>query len=86
MSVTVATDANQVPTNRLTGGSDNNENQSGGFAGTSLNYDVANRVASVQINGQNSYYAYDTDNRRLYYRDTIGNETVYFYGIDGRKL
>jgi RHS repeat-associated protein len=40
----------------------------------------------VQANGQNSYYWYDPDNRRIYYKNTSGAETIYFYGADGTKL
>ena len=83
LNLTVALDANNVPNNRIAGGSDNNGNQSGGVAGTSLQYDVANRVS--EVNGS-SYYGYDSDNRRIYYRNASGGETIYLYGADGRKL
>ena len=85
MSLTVGLDTNNVPTNRVAGMSDHNGNQSGGFAGTNLIYDVANRVAEAQTGGQSAYYAYDSDNRRIYYRNG-SNETIYFYGADGKKL
>jgi RHS repeat-associated protein len=42
-------------------------------------YDTANRVTGEY------YYAYDSDNRRIYYRDNNNNETIYFYGADGSK-
>jgi RHS repeat-associated protein len=89
LNVSVALDANNVPTNRIqaTGVSyDNNGNLAAGFGGVRLFYDAANRVSPVQINYQSYYYGYDTDNRRMYYRDPSGNETIYFYGVDGKKL
>jgi RHS repeat-associated protein len=86
MHLTMAVDANNVPNNRVTGWADANGNQTAGFAGTSLIYDTANHVSQVQANGQNSYYWYDPDNRRIYYKNTSGAETIYFYGADGTKL
>jgi len=86
LSVTVALDANNVPTNRLVGGSDANGNQNGGFPNTNLVYDVANRVSEVENSNGNSYYEYDSDNRRIYYKNVAGAETIYFYGVDGKKL
>ena len=86
IQLTMAVDANNVPNNRVAGWADANGNQTGGFAGTSLIYDTANHVAQVQANGQNSYYWYDPDNRRIYYKNASGVETIYFYGADGTKL
>jgi RHS repeat-associated protein len=87
LNVSVALDANNVPTNRINGGGamyDNNGNQTGGFA-LQMIYDLANRVSAVG-NTYFSHYAYDSDNRRIYYLNTSGNETIYFYGADGTKL
>jgi RHS repeat-associated protein len=87
LSVTVALNANNVPTNRInaTGVAyDNNGNQTLGFS-LQMIYDAANRVSAVG-NGSFSYYAYDSDNRRIYSRNASGNETIYFYGADGTKL
>src|ERR1700691_6526507 len=83
LTVTVALDATNVHTNRIAAGSDNNGNQSGGVAGTTLQYDVANRV--FEVNGS-SYYGYDSDNRRIFYRNASGGEAIWLYGADGRKL
>jgi RHS repeat-associated protein len=88
LSVNVALDSNQVPTNRIaaTGVSyDNNGNQTAGFGGLLLSYDAANRVIAVG-GSESASYAYDPDNRRIYSLDASGNETIYFYGVDGRKL
>ena len=88
LNVTVALDANGVPTNRIaaTGVSyDNNGNQTAGFGGLLMSYDAANRLAAVG-GSQSAAYLYDPDNRRIYSRDASGNETIYFYGADGRKL
>ena len=88
LSLSVALDANNVPTNRInaTGVSyDNNGNQTAGFGGLSLTYDKGNRVTAVG-GSQSAAYAYDSDNRRIYSRDAGGNETIYFYGADGTKL
>jgi RHS repeat-associated protein len=46
-------------------------------------YDVANRVQTV--NSTNAY-AYDPANQRTYFRNSAGTETLYLYGLDGRKL
>jgi RHS repeat-associated protein len=86
IQLTMAVDANNVPNNRVTGWADANGNQTAGFAGTSLIYDTANHVSQVQANGQNSYYWYDPDNRRIYYKNAGSAETIYFYGADGTKL
>jgi YD repeat-containing protein len=88
LSVTVALDANGNPTNRIsaTGAAyDNNGNQTAGFGGLSLTYDAANRISAVG-GSQSAAYAYDSDNRRIYHRDANNNETIYFYGADGKKL
>ena len=88
LGVTVALDSNNVPTNRIaaTGVSyDNNGNQTAGLGGVGLAYDVANRVSAV-TGGQGPWYAYDSDNRRIYRQDASGTETIYFYGVDGKKV
>ena len=86
IQLTMAVDANNVPNNRVTGWADANGNQTGGFAGTSLIYDTANHVSQVQANSQNSYYWYDPDNRRIYYKNASGAETIYFYEAGGKRL
>src|SRR5580658_2865755 len=65
---------------------DNNGNLLLGFGGLDLMYDLANRLETVQVASGNYSYAYDADNRRIYYRNASGAETVYFYGADGTKL
>ena len=69
LNVAVALDSNNVPTNRIaaTGVAyDNSGNQTAGFGGVSLTYDVANRVSAAAAGSQTSIYAYDSDNRRIY--------------------
>jgi RHS repeat-associated protein len=76
-------------TNRLTpSGAQyyNNGNLLIGFPGIELQYDAANRVSEVMTYDQNSYYGYDSDNRRISSRNGSNNETIYFYGADGTKL
>ena len=88
LNLTVALDANNVPTNRInaTGvGYDANGNQTQGFAGYTFTYDVVNRVTAVSGTGT-AAYGYDSDNRRIYSRSASGAETIYFYGVDGKKL
>ena len=84
-SLSVSVDA---ATNRIlpTGATyDNHGNMNPGL-GTTLTYDSANRVSQAQVSGNSAYYGYDASNLRMYSRDASGNETVYFYGADGRKL
>ena len=64
---------------------DNNGNMSPGL-GTTPTYDVANRISRATVYSNNTYYGYDPSNLRIYSRDNNGNETIYFYGADGRKL
>jgi len=74
-------------TNRLTAtgvGYDSNGNLTAGFGMNRIYYDAANRVSKL-MNGSN-FYGYDSDNRRIYYRDNNNNETIDFYGADGNKL
>jgi RHS repeat-associated protein len=47
-----------------------------------LGYDVANRLATVNTT---NVYAYDPANQRVYF-NTAGTETLYFYGLGGKKL
>src|SRR5580704_17345729 len=86
LSLTVATNANNVPTNQILGVLyDNNGNQTTGFVGLTMTYDAANRMIAVG-GSQSAAYAYDSDNRRIYSRNASGSETIYFYGVDGKKL
>jgi RHS repeat-associated protein len=81
-SVSPATDPS---TNRVTvtgAQYDNNGNLTQGPGGT-FGYDVANRI--VTLGGQFTY-AYDSNNRRIYYRSTSGTDTIYLYGGYGEKL
>jgi RHS repeat-associated protein len=43
-------------------------------------------VSAVTAGSQSAAYAYDSANQRIYYRNTSGTETIYFYGADGRKV
>ncbi len=86
MNLTVQADANGVPTNQITGTYDNNGNLKWLGNNTSLSYDAANRLNMVLANGQFSYYGYDADNRRVWYQNASGVQTIYFYGADGRKV
>jgi RHS repeat-associated protein len=75
-------------TNRLAAtasGYDNNGNLTYGFGINGIYYDAANRVSALYLSGF-YYYGYDSDNRRIYYRDNNNDETVYLYGADGKKL
>jgi RHS repeat-associated protein len=88
LSLTVALDANNVPTNRINASGvtyDNNGNQTLGFGNLSLTYDAANRISAVG-GIQTAAYAYDSDNRRIYSRNANGIEAMYFYGVDGKTL
>ena len=63
-----------------------NVTQFGSNPAMALTYDVANRLATV-TEGSSSYaYAYDSANRRVYYHNAAGTETIYLYGADGKKL
>jgi RHS repeat-associated protein len=74
-------------TNRLTvtGASYNANGSLTAAAGVGYQYDAANRLQTVQKNG-NYNYAYDAQNLRAYFCNASGSETIYFYGIDGKKL
>jgi RHS repeat-associated protein len=76
-------------TNRLTTQGavyDNNRNLTSGLGGLSLVYDTDNRLTEVENSVGDYYYAYDSDNHRIYYRNASNSETIYFYGADGRKI
>src|ERR1017187_3682198 len=85
MNLSIALDANNVPNNRILGATYDQNGNLIVAAGVVNQYDVANRLSEGQTNG-NNYYGYDSDNRRIYYRDNNNNETIYFYGADGQKL
>jgi RHS repeat-associated protein len=73
------------PTNQFTGVSyDTNGNVTayGPPPAATLGYDVANRLATVNTTNA---YAYDPANQRVYF-NTAGTETLYFYGLGGKKL
>lgn len=38
------------------------------------------------VNSTSAAYAYDTSNHRVYYRNSAGTETLYIYGLKGKKL
>ena len=74
---------NQItPTNILYDGNGNVTQFGPSGTLTTLGYEVANRVQTV--NSTSAAYAYDSANRRVYYR--AGTETLYFYGPNGKKL
>ncbi len=50
-----------------------------------MTYDKANRITAVSGSASASY-AYDSDNLRIYAENASGAETIYFYGVDGKKL
>ncbi len=80
LNLTVALDANNVPTNRISAAGvmyDNNGNQTQGFGGYAFTYDAANRVTAVSGTGT-AAYAYDSDNRRIYSRNASGAGLDYF--------
>lgn len=50
---------------------------------TNLTYDVVNRLSTVNAS---SAYAYDDHNRRVYFRNSGGAETLYLFGLGDKKL
>ena len=83
LSVSVNAATNQIqPTNILYDGNGNVTQFGPSGSLTTLAYDVANRVATV--NSTNAY-AYDSANQRVYYRNGSA-ETLYVYGAGGKKL
>jgi RHS repeat-associated protein len=77
---------NGQPTNQFVGVSyDGNGNVTayGPPPSATLGYDVANRLQTV--NSTNAY-AYDPSNRRVYFRNSTGTETLYIFGAGGKKL
>ena len=85
LSQSISTSGGQ-PTNQFTRVSyDTNGNVTayGPPPAATLGYDVANRLATVS---SSNAYAYDPANQRAYFRNTAGSETLYFYGLGGKKL
>jgi len=82
LSVSVSPATNQItPTNIAYDGNGNVTQFGPSGALTTLGYDVANRVATV--NSTNAY-AYDTANQRVYFRNSAGTESLYIYGAGGK--
>ena len=84
LSVSVSPATNRIsPTNILYDGNGNVTQFGPSGSLTTLAYDVANRVQTV--NSTNAY-AYDPANQRAYFRNPAGTETLYLYGLNGKKL
>jgi RHS repeat-associated protein len=84
LSVPVSAATNQIsPTNVLYDGNGNVTQFGPSGSLTTLGYDVANRMATV--NSANAY-AYSSTNQRVYFRGSAGTETLYAYGSAGKKL
>jgi RHS repeat-associated protein len=84
LSVTVNAATNQIqPTNIAYDGNGNVTQFGPSGSLTTLGYDAANRVATVNANNA---YAYDSANQRTYLRNSSGLETLYIYGPGGKKL
>jgi RHS repeat-associated protein len=84
LSVSVTPATNRIsPTNILYDGNGNVTQFGPSGSLTTLVYDVANRVQTV--NSTNAY-AYDPANQRTYFRTSAGAETLYLYGLGGEKL
>src|SRR5262249_54504883 len=74
-------------TNRMVGF---NYDANGNLHQSNWNYDVENRLVSVDAAG-GELYTYDPSNRRVYKQNNSsplsgGGETYYFYGIDGKVI
>jgi RHS repeat-associated protein len=54
--------------------------------GTTLAYDVENRVTAATVSGRTETYYYAPDGRRVYRKATDGTEYMYFYGVQGERL
>jgi RHS repeat-associated protein len=54
--------------------------------GTTLAYDVENRVTTATVSGKTETYYYAPDGRRVYRKATDGTEYMYFYGVNGERL
>src|SRR6202167_2016630 len=75
---------NQIsPTNILYDGNGNVTQFGPSGSLTTMAYNVANRMATV--NSTNAY-AYDPGSQRVYFRNSAGTETLYVYGTGGKKL
>src|ERR1700691_584392 len=75
---------NQIsPTNILYDGNGNVTQFGPSGSLTTMAYNVANRMATV--NSTNAY-AYDPASQRVYFRNSAGAETLYVYGAGGKKL
>lgn len=51
-----------------------------------VGYDVDNRVGKVQTSSGTEYYGYGVDNRRVWRKDTAGEEWVYVRGAYGEEM
>ena len=84
LSVSVNAATNQIsPTNILYDGNGNVTQFGPSGSLTTMAYNVANRMATV--NSTNAY-AYDPASQRVYFRNSAGAETLYVYGAGGKKL
>ena len=54
--------------------------------GTTLAYDVENRVKTATVGGTVETYYYAPDGKRVYRKAADGTETMYFYGVKGERL
>jgi RHS repeat-associated protein len=54
--------------------------------GTTLAYDVENRVTTATVSGKTETYYYAPDGRRVYRKATDGTEYMYFYRVQGERL
>jgi RHS repeat-associated protein len=73
-------------TNRIMGGSYDANGNMLNVQGTSLGYDVENRVTSATVSGGTEYYGYAPDNKRIWKQKPNGSVELYFHGISGQKL
>jgi hypothetical protein len=55
------------------------------YGGPALAYDYENRAKSATMGSFMESYAYDENNRRVE-KINSGNDSIYFYGADGRLL
>ena len=54
--------------------------------GTTLAYDVENRVTTATVGAGVETYYYAPDGKRVYRKAADGTETMYFYGVKGERL
>jgi RHS repeat-associated protein len=73
-------------TNRIVGGSYDANGNMLNPQGTSLGYDIENRVVSAVASGGTEYYAYAPDGKRIWKQKPNGSMELYFHGISGQKL